>query len=162
MAWTVDGVYPMDNGMYKIGAFFASYFHDFLYRAHIKSDVTREVESIIKAIQKSWVPIPEASSNRHQAANPMDREIILIGDSLLEMPSLYFKIEEQLSAELEAKEPGFHVTCNMFIMPGARVVSMREQLMHKLKNRGDFKRPLPDGLVIYWDRYMCPSTKISP
>ena len=103
----------------------------------------------MKDVEKSWKKIERSPYARK--ADDKEREILLLGDSLLGLPSKQFELEKMLAAEMEKREPGYHVLCNIYVKPGARVVSMRERIERSIAPRQEVKKTPPDGVIIYWD-----------
>ena len=117
----------------------------------LRKAIDREVESILLEVDREWKDV-DPSEIFPRDPTDKDREILLMGDSLLGLPSKQFALEKMLQEELERREPGYHVLVNLYVKPGARTVSMRERLMKSIAPRGtEWKKPPPEALIIYWD-----------
>ena len=117
----------------------------------LRKAIDREVEGILKDVEEEWKEVDPSEILPRDPADK-NREILLMGDSLLGLPSKQFALEKMLQEELEKREPGYHVLVNLYVRPGARTVSMRERLMKSIAPRGtDWKKPPPEALIIYWD-----------
>ena len=117
----------------------------------LRKTIDREVTAILREVNRGWKAVdPSEILPREPTDN--EREILLMGDSLLGLPSKQFALEKMLKEELERREPGHHVLVNLYVKPGARTVSMRERILKSIAPRGpDWKRPPPEALIIYWD-----------
>ena len=117
-------------------------------RERLRKEVASEVSRLYAEFEKTWKPIRHRETFKQK---PNEREILLLGDSLLGLPSSQFGLEKQLVVEVQNREPGFKVMINLSCRPGARVVSMRQEVIRKLDQRKHSKNPPPDGVIVYWD-----------
>lgn len=117
-------------------------------RERLRKEVAREVLHIYTEFEKTWKPIHHRQTFKQK---PSEREILLLGDSLLGLPSSQFGLEKQLALEIQRRQSGFKVMVNLSCRPGARVVSMKEEIIKKLGQRRNSKNPPPDAVLIYWD-----------
>jgi len=118
-------------------------------RSRLRADVTQMVNDAFNDVQSNWSPPVAPAKSFEGKVN--EREILLLGDSLLMLPSRQFKIEEQLAQVLEGSNPGFKVKVSIFTIPGARCVSMKDLFQRKADARNSAKKPFFDAVVIYWD-----------
>ena len=117
----------------------------------LREAIDMEVQSILLEVDKDWKDIDHSEIYPRESEDK-DREILLMGDSLLGLPSKQFALEKMLKEELEKREPGYNVLVNLYVKPGARTVSMRERIMKSIAPRGkEWKKPPPEALIIYWD-----------
>ena len=117
----------------------------------LREAIDMEVQSILLEVDKDWKDIDHSEIYPRESEDK-DREILLLGDSLLGLPSKQFALEKMLKEELEKREPGYNVLVNLYVKPGARTVSMRERIMKSIAPRGkEWKKPPPEALIIYWD-----------
>jgi hypothetical protein len=77
-----------------------------LEKKQMRQVVESEVDRMISDVEKEWEDIDPTSILTREAGNK-DREILLLGDSLLGLPSKQFELEKLLKEELEKRKPGF-------------------------------------------------------
>lgn len=114
----------------------------------LRAEITQMVNDAFNDVQSNWTPpTPPKPVNRKSDV----REILLLGDSLLMLPSRQFKIENQLGQLLEEAIAGVKVHVSIFTVPGARCVSMKDLFQRKADGRLSSKKPGFDAVIIYWD-----------
>ena len=114
----------------------------------LRKEVNNLVETILKDVEKTW---KQLNHRETFTRDTNEREILLMGDSLLGLPSVQFQLGERLKKYLTDKHRNFKISVNMQTSPGARAASMRDKLLKKLNDRRDAKHPPPEAIIIYWD-----------
>jgi len=120
-------------------------------REELRKEVVALVDSIIGEIERNASLSAEFTPKSDVKRVPNEKEILLLGDSLLGLPSLQFQVEDMLQKELTKREPNFIVKVPILCSPGANVVSMLRTIQAKFANRIKYKKPMPNAVIIYWD-----------
>ena len=82
------------------------------------------------------------------------REILIVGDSLVQVPSAMFNITNMLKIELSKVRHDFDITVRMNALPSLKVEALYEFVENKLATRVKTGEPTPDAVIIYSDTDM--------
>ena len=82
------------------------------------------------------------------------REVLIVGDSLVQVPSAMFNITNMLKLELLKVRHDFDITVRMNALPSLKVAALYEFVENKLATRVKTGEPTPDVILIYSDTDM--------
>ena len=82
------------------------------------------------------------------------REVLIVGDSLVQVPSAMFNITKMLREELTKVRHDFDITVRMNALPSLKVAALYEFVENKLATRIKTGEPTPDAVIIYSDTDM--------
>ena len=82
------------------------------------------------------------------------REVLIVGDSLVQVPSAMFNITNMLKLELLKVRHDFDITVRMNALPSLKVAALYEFVENKLATRVKTGEPTPDAIIIYSDTDM--------
>lgn len=90
----------------------------------------------------------------HGSYEQQHREILIVGDSLVQVPSAMFNITNMLKIELSKVRHDFDITVRMNALPSLKIEALYEFVENKLATRVKTGEPTPDAVIIYSDTDM--------